>query len=255
MKLTSPTLTERAEVRHGFFTRQGGVSEGIYASLNCGLGSQDNPEAVAENRRLAAEQLGISSDCLLTCYQYHSTEVARVSRPWGPEGPKRADALVTDRPGLAIGILTADCLPVLLADGQAGVIGAAHAGWKGALTGILEATLTAMQELGAQLERITAATGPAISVESYEVGPEFLDRFLQQDPDHDSFFVTGSTGRPYFDLKGFARERLHAAGVQKVDSLPQDTCSEPDHFFSYRRATHRGEPDYGRCLSAICLAE
>lgn len=255
MKLTSPILTERAELRHGFFTRQGGVSEGIYASLNCGLGSQDNPEAVAENRRLAAEQLGASSDCLLTCYQFHSTDVARVKHPWGPAGPQRADALVTDRPGLAIGILTADCLPVLLADGQASVIGAAHAGWKGALAGILEATLKAMQELGARLDRITAATGPAIGVESYEVGPEFRDRFLVQDSAHDRFFTTGPAERPHFDLKAFAQARLHASGVRDVDVLPQDTCSEPDQFFSYRRATHRGETDYGRSLSAICLAE
>lgn len=255
MKLTSPILNERAELRHGFFTRLGGVSEGIYASLNCGLGSQDTPEAVTENRRLAAAQLSVSSDCLLTCYQYHSTEVAHVSRPWGADGPQHADALVTDQPGLAIGILTADCLPVLLADNQAGVIGAAHAGWKGALAGILEATLQAMQDLGAQLERIAVATGPAISIDSYEVGPEFRDRFLQQDADNDCFFATGSAGRPHFDLKSFARARLHAAGVQSVDVLPQDTCSEPDHFFSYRRATHRGEKDYGRGLSAICLTK
>ncbi|MFC4352757.1 peptidoglycan editing factor PgeF [Fodinicurvata halophila] len=253
MKLSAACLSAEPRIAHGFFTRRGGVSEGIYTSLNCGLGSQDNPDAVAENRARAATQLGVLPEHLLTCYQFHSTEVLEVSGPWDSNGPRRADGLVTTTPGLALGILTADCLPVLLADSQAGVVGAAHAGWKGALGGVLEATLSAMQRLGAETDRITAATGPAISVESYEVGPEFRDRFLQDSAEYDRFFVPGSNGRPHFDLKGFAHARLHAAGVRQVEMLPQDTCSAEDDFFSYRRACHRGEQDYGRGLSAICL--
>lgn len=253
MKLTATSLSAEPRIAHGFFTRRGGVSEGIYASLNCGLGSQDKSEAVAENRARAAAQLGVLPERLLTCYQFHSTEVLEVSGPWDGNGPQRADGLVTTTPGLALGILTADCLPVLLADSQAGVVGAAHAGWKGALSGILEATLSAMQRLGAEKDRITAATGPAISVESYEVGPEFRNRFLQYSADYDRFFEPDPNGRPHFDLKAFAQARLQAAGVQQVEVLAQDTCSAEEDFFSYRRACHRGEQDYGRELSAICL--
>lgn len=234
--------------RHGFFTRAGGVSDGLFASLNCGPGSDDDPQAVATNRARAAEALGADPAALLTLHQIHSAEVVTITEPFS-ERP-RADALVTGRPGLALGVLSADCAPVLLADAAEGVIGAAHAGWRGALSGVLEATVAAMRILGAR--SIQAAIGPCISQRVYEVGPDFLDAFRAEDPDHTRFFAGGAGDRLLFDLPGFCLSRLRAAGVE-ASWTGQCTYSDEARFFSYRRATHRAEPDYGRLLSAIML--
>jgi len=252
--LTSAPLAALPDVRHAFFTREGGVSGGLYASLNCGLGSDDEAEAVRENRRLAAERLGTSRDRLLTCYQIHSPRVLTVDGPWAGT-PEKADGLVTRTRGLALGMLAADCAPVLFADAEAGVVGAAHAGWKGAVGGVLQATVAAMEGLGARPERIVATIGPCIAQDSYEVGEEFPAPFLAQSADNGVFFRRhAGSGRWHFDLKGYCADRLSRAGVGRVDVLPHDTCADEDRFFSYRRATRRGEPDYGRALSAILLA-
>ena len=243
----APILTDDLhDLRHGFFTREGGVSEGIYASLNGGQGSSDTAAAVAENRARIAAHLG--AETLLSVHQIHSDIAVTVDTPWS-EKP-RADAMVTRTPGLALGTLAADCAPVLLADRAAGVIGAAHSGWKGAIGGILEATLDAMRGLGAT--RITAVIGPCISQRAYEVGPEFLDRFLDDDRENARFFAQGAGDRMQFDLPGFALARLRAAGAE-ASWTGHCTYSDEGRFFSYRRATHRGEPDYGRLVSAICL--
>lgn len=252
--LTIGPLNELPGLRHGFFTREGGVSEGLYASLNCGLGSGDDPVHVAENRRRAAALLELEPERLLTCYQVHSPDVVTVERPWAPEERPRADALVTRTPGIALGILTADCAPVLLADAEARVIGAAHAGWKGALDGVLEATVAAMLALGAEAGRIVAGVGPCIAQRSYEVGPEFPAAFVARAVENADFFRPGRGDRLLFDLKGYVARRLVAAGVGTVLPLPCDTCAEEARFFSYRRACRRGEGDYGRGLSAIALA-
>jgi len=251
--LTIGPLNALPGLRHGFFTREGGVSEGLYASLNCGLGSGDDPGHVAENRRRAAAALELEAERLLTCYQVHSPDVVTVERPWAPDERPRADALVTRTPGIALGILTADCAPVLLADAEAGVIGAAHAGWKGALDGVLEATVAAMVALGAEAGRIVAGIGPCIAQRSYEVGPEFPAAFVARAVENADFFRPGQGDRLLFDLKGYAARRLVAAGVGTVLPLPCDTCAEEARFFSYRRACRRGEGDYGRGLSAIAL--
>ncbi len=252
--LQSAALAGLPGLRHAFFTRAGGVSVGLYAGLNCGFGSGDSREKVAENRRLAAAALGLAPERLLTLYQTHSPDVMVVDSSWAQEEAPRADAMVTATRGLALGILTADCGPLLLADAVAGVIGAAHAGWKGALTGVLESTLQAMESLGASRTRIHAALGPCIARDSYEVGPDFPAPFLEQDPGNARFFAPKEAGgRPYFDLGGYIAARLSAAGLESVDRLAQDTYAEEARFFSYRRATHRGESDYGRGLSAICL--
>ena len=240
------------DARHGFFTRRGGVSAGLYAGLNCGPGSGDRPEAVEANRARVAAALGVAPMSLLSLHQTHSAAVA-VPGPEGWSERPKADAAVTDRPGLALAILTADCAPVLLHDPQAGVIGAAHAGWRGALDGVIEATLEAMERLGAQASRVRAAVGPTISQAAYEVGPEFLDRFRDDDPRHLRFFVNGEGDRYRFDLPGFVLDRLRAAGVAEADWIGACTLSDPDRFYSYRRATRAGEPDYGRLLSAIAL--
>lgn len=242
-------------LRHAFFTREGGVSEGIYASLNCGLGSRDTPAHVTENRRRAARALDVDPGKLLTCYQIHSAEAVIVEKPWKEEERPRADALVTSTPGLAIGILTADCAPLLLADHRAGVIGAAHAGWKGALAGVVEATVAAMERLGARRSEILAAIGPCIGQCSYEVGPEFPAPFLAQAEANRGFFRPGQGDRLLFDLKGYVARRLVQAGVKDIHPLPCDTFREEKRFFSYRRASKNGEPDYGRALSAIALVE
>lgn len=254
--LTAPSLAAAASVRHAFFTRRGGVSEGAYASLNCGLGSGDDPEKVRTNRAAAAEALGVAATALTTVYQVHSPDVVRVEAPWapGPDAP-RADAMVTDRPGVALGILTADCVPVLFADSEAGVIGAAHAGWKGAFSGVLEATVAAMADLGARADRIAAAVGPCIRQESYEVGDDFRDRFVAADAGNAAFFAPGHRpGHCQFDLPGFAMARLGRLGLGAVTDVEVDTCADADRFFSYRRGTLAGAPDYGRGLSAIALA-
>jgi YfiH family protein len=248
--LTSPQL-DLPGVRHAFFTRRGGVSTGIYESLNVGLGSNDDPAAVHENRRRAAAHFG--ADGVVTLYQVHSADALAADGPWRSEAP-RADALATARPGLVCGALAADCAPVLLADPQARVVAAAHAGWRGALDGVVESAVARMESLGARRERIRAAVGPCIGPRSYEVGLEFLDRFAAQDPDHEAFFAPGaSPEKRMFDLPGFVLSRLRAAGVAECGWIGRDTCAEPDDFFSNRRAFKQGEPDYGRLLSAIML--
>jgi YfiH family protein len=238
------------DVAHGFFTREGGVSEGLYGSLNGGQGSRDDADAVAANRARVAGHL--RADHLVTAWQVHSADVMVVDGP--VEGdPERADALVTDRPGIALGVLTADCTPVLFADREAGVIGAAHAGWKGAHGGVLEATLAAMEALGARTGRIVAAIGPVISQRAYEVGPEFVERFVDDDPESARFFATGRDDRAMFDLPGYCLRRLREAGVAEAGWTGHCTYSDEARFYSYRRSVHREEPDYGRLISAIRL--
>lgn len=255
MKVQAASLTSIPGVRHGFFTRQGGVSTGIYASLNCGPGSRDDPAHVAENRARVAEVLGTEPPRLLTASQKHSAVAVAADKPWKNGNAPEADAIVTNKPGLAIGVLTADCAPVLLCDGEAGVVGAAHAGWRGALAGIVEATVMAMAKLGAKPERITAVIGPAISQKAYEVGAEFMQQFLSEAPDSAGFFVTDEgTGEPHFDLPAYVAERLARAGVGTIDDLGLCTYCEESRLFSYRRSQHHGEEDYGRQISAILLA-
>lgn len=254
--LTSPDLSALPGLSHGFFTRRGGVSGGLYASLNIGLGSKDERAAVTENRARVASLLGVAPGALLSPYQHHSPDAIVVDAPFEPGAQPRGDALVTDRPGLALAISTADCGPVLFADPQARVVGAAHAGWRGALTGVLEATLAAMQRLGARNERVIAVLGPTISGANYEVGEEFRARFLEADGANERFFSpSDKAGHALFDLPAYILARLEAAGVATATSLDRCTYAEEDLFFSYRRATHRGEPDYGRLVSAITLSE
>lgn len=237
---------------HGFFTRRGGVSTGIYESLNCGGGSSDDGSAVAANRLAVATELGLEADRLQGVHQYHSAEVLTVSEPTGEPRP-RADALVTATPGIALSILTADCQPVLFADPEAQVIGAAHAGWRGALAGVLEATLDAMESLGADRARTRAVIGPSISQRAYEVGPEFFETFMDDDPDNARFFAGGTDDRMMFDLPAYGLQRLRSAGIAEAEWTRHCTYSDPERFFSYRRSTHRTEPDYGRLISAIRL--
>ena len=237
-------------VRHAFLTRRGGVSGGLYASLNCGRGSDDDPEAVAANRALAAEALGVAPAALATVHQVHSAR-AVVLREAGP--PPEADALATDRPGLALGILTADCAPVLLADAEAGVVGAAHAGWRGALGGVIEAAVEAMVGLGARPGRIAAAVGPCIGPAAYEVGPELEARFTAHDPASARFFHAPAGRRAHLDLPAYALHRLRGAGVARAEWTGHCTHADPARFFSYRRSRRAGEPDYGRLLSVVRL--
>lgn len=251
MTLEIVTSDLLAGLRHGFFTRRGGASSGIYAGLNCGPGSADQREAVAMNRHRAATALGVTPQRLLSPRQIHSAEVVAV----GPEGwdeRPAADAMVTAAPGLALGVLTADCAPVLFGDPRARVIGAAHAGWKGALDGVLEATIAALEAKGARLERLRAAIGPTISQRAYEVGTEFMDRFLAEDGGYDRFFAGGAADRLHFDLAAFVLHRLREAGVT-AEWTGHCTYNDAARFYSYRRTTHAGEPDYGRQLSAIVL--
>jgi purine-nucleoside/S-methyl-5'-thioadenosine phosphorylase / adenosine deaminase len=253
--LQAPSLARLSPVRHAFFTRSGGVSQGVYASLNGGTGSDDRPTAVAENRARMAAALGVAPDRLLTPYQIHSPDVAVVERPWSEQTRPRADALVTNTPGLAIGVSTADCGPLLFADVQAGVIGAAHAGWRGALGGVIEATLDAMESLGADRTRVAVALGPTIAQANYEVGPEFVERFLAADADNARFFTPSKrAGHAMFDLPGYIAARAKAAGIGNFEDLGLCTYAEPDRFYSYRRMTQRGEADYGRHINAIALA-
>jgi hypothetical protein len=238
-------------VPHGFFTRRGGVSGGIYDSLNGGPGSKDDPAAVAANRARAAARLGVAPDRLLSLSQVHSARAVRVSEPWGLAARPEADGIATDAPCLAVSALAADCAPVLFADVVAGVVAAAHAGWRGALDGVLGATVGLMVSMGAARERIAAAVGPCISQRAYEVGPEFVDRFLAEDAGFARFFAQGAGDRAMFDLPGFCLDRLRAAGLDRVEWVGRCTYGDPARFFSYRRATHAGEPDYGRLLSAI----
>lgn len=243
-------------VRHGFFTREGGISEGPYDSLNCGFGSDDETGRVAENRRRATMRLGLAGDALCTAYQYHSNQCVTVTSPWQHDDAPRADAMATNRPGIALGILTADCTPVIFADARAGVIGAAHAGWRGALNGILDATVAAMTALGAEPSAMVAAVGPCIGPDSYEVGAEFLAAFRDADEGNAAHFAPAARdGHHMFDLPGYVVRRLAALGIGEIDLLARDTYADAERFFSYRRACHEGESDFGRLISAIALAE
>ncbi len=255
--LKARTLDDHRGIAHAFFTREGGVSGGIYASLNCGAGSDDRPENVLENKRRAAAALGFGEDALTTLYQVHSAEVVTVGDPADVRANRpKADGMVTDRTGIVLGILTADCAPVLFADPANRVIGAAHAGWRGALSGVVETTVRAMESLGAQRTSIAAAVGPCIAQDSYQVGPDFPDAFLADDAANAAFFAPDAEedGRHRFDLRGYVLSRLRTAGIAAAEALDVDTYTEDGHFFSYRRTCHRGEPDYGRGLSAIALA-
>ena len=249
------SLDALPHIRHGFFTREGGVSSGIYASLNCGLGSDDNKGAVSENRARIAADMGVSADQLLTVHQIHSATVQTVTDTWTPATAPQADAMVTTQAGVALGVLAADCTPVLFADHTARVIGAAHAGWKGAFTGVLEATIDAMIALGATRNNITAAVGPCISRDAYEVGPEFRARFLDADTVNEKWFTPSALdGHFMFDLTAFVAARLDAARIDTIERLNLCTYADEQKFFSYRRTTHRGEPDYGRQMSVIALS-
>jgi hypothetical protein len=253
--ITLDVLSGDAAVRHAFFTRHGGVSQGVFASLNCGFGSADDPGQVARNRALAMDRIGLAEDRLVTCYQVHSATVITVEMPWRREESPRADGMVTARPGIALGVLAADCAPVLFADAEAEVVGAAHGGWRGALTGILEATVARMAELGASPARIRAGIGPCIAQASYEVGPEFPGRFAETDRDSGAFFVAAARdGHFRFDLPGYIEHRLARLGLGAVERAPHDTVADPDNFFSYRRACLTGEKDYGRGLATITLS-
>lgn len=239
-------------MRHGFLGRPGGVSTGLVAGLNVGLGSSDDPAAIAENRRRAVAAVAPGAT-LVTVYQVHSAEVV-VAGHWPDAARPHADAIVTDQPGLVLGILTADCAPVLLADAQAGIIGAAHAGWKGALRGVTDATIEAMEALGANRARIVAAIGPCIARASYEVDDGLLDRFVRADPANERFFSGGRRPEHHqFDLEAYVAHRLASAGIERIETLGEDTYSQPARFFSFRRATHAGAPDYGRQISLIAL--
>jgi YfiH family protein len=254
--LQAPSLSKLARIRHAFFTRSGGVSDGIYASLNGGVGSNDTPDNVAQNRARMAEALGVAPGRLLTPYQIHSPDVVVAEEPWRHEARPRADAVITRTPGLAIGVSTADCGPLLFADEEAGVIGAAHAGWRGAFTGVIEATVAAMEKLGADRTRIAVALGPTIRQPNYEVGPEFVERFLAAEVDNARFFGPSQrAGHAMFDLTGYIADRVARADVANFEDLGLCTYAEPERFYSYRRTTQRGEPDYGRHINAIALAD
>lgn len=240
-------------VAHGFLGRRGGVSTGVVAGLNVGLGSADDPAAVAENRRRAAAAV-LPGGALVTAYQVHSADAVTVTAAYADTARPHADALVTDRPGLLLGILTADCAPVLFADRQAGVIGAAHAGWKGALGGVTDATIAAMETLGAEAGRIVAAVGPCIARTSYEVDDAFLARFETANADNGRFFAPARAGHHQFDLEAYVVHRLAAAGVTRIEAPSLDTYADAERFYSFRRATHRGEADYGRQISLIGMA-
>jgi purine-nucleoside/S-methyl-5'-thioadenosine phosphorylase / adenosine deaminase len=256
MMITLASLSRDPAITHAFFTRRGGFSGGHFESLNCGFGSGDAMDNVARNRAVAMEQLGLPADRLVTCYQFHSATVIAVEEPWSRAAAPRGDGLVTNVPEIALGILAADCAPILLADSIARVIGAAHGGWRGALGGILEATIARMEVLGAQRARIRAGIGPCIAKCSYEVGPEFPYPFLSEDPAGAAYFSAAArTGHFMFDLPGYIEHRLARAGVSSVERAGHDTVAEDTQFFSYRRACLRGEQVYGRALSAIALRD
>lgn len=251
--ILSPAL-QKAGIRHAFFTREGGVSEGVYAGLNGGIGSNDDPARVAENRARMAGYLGVAPENFLSLYQIHSPTALHVTEPWARENRPQADAMVTVKQGLALGVGAADCGPILFADGEAGVVGAAHSGWKGAIGGVLDSTLEAMEAAGAKRSRIIVAIGPMLSQQNYEVGPEFEATFLAADAANARFFREGSrAGYPHFDLPGYIVSRLEKAGVGVIDNCTQCTYANEARFYSYRRKTHRNEPDYGRLIAAIRL--
>jgi purine-nucleoside/S-methyl-5'-thioadenosine phosphorylase / adenosine deaminase len=244
-----------SSIRHAFFTRRGGVSGGVYASLNGGIGSRDSADLVADNRSRMAAALGIAPDRLITAYQIHSPHVVTVEAPWTPEARPRADAIVTRTRGLAVGVTTADCGPILFADPEAGVVGAAHAGWRGALAGIVEATVDAMERLGAHRGRIRAVLGPMIRQDNYEVGPDLMARFRAEDSASAPFFRPAARqDHALFDLPGYITARLERAAIGEVEDLGLCTYADPDRFFSFRRSTHHAEADYGRHVNAIALA-
>jgi polyphenol oxidase len=252
--LQAQSLSKLPGIRHGFFTRTGGVSEGLYESLNGGVGSEDSPVRVAENRARMAERLGVTPERFLSCYQIHSPEVVVAETPWPAAERPRADAIVTRVPNLAIGVSTADCGPVLMADPQARVIGAAHAGWRGALTGVIEHTLAAMEKLGAKRNRIVAATGPMIRQPNYEVGQDLVDRFVAVAPSNVRFFKPAKrAGHSMFDLAGFVVSRLKRAEIAQIEDIGLCTYADATQFYSYRRSTHLKESDYGRHINAIAL--
>jgi YfiH family protein len=254
MFITSPDLAAESGIRHAFFTREGGVSTGIYASLNGGLGSADPADSIAENRRRMAAHFDIAPTHLVSLYQVHSADVEVVTGPWSGDRP-RADAMVSVAHGVALGVSSADCGPILFADSEAGVIGAAHAGWKGAFGGIIGATVTAMEKLGARRRRIIAVLGPTISASAYEVGPEFIERFKAENATFSRFFhASDRPAHAMFDLPAFIGLRAQEAGIGRFVDLSLCTYGDEQRFFSYRRATHRSEPDYGRLISAIALA-
>jgi purine-nucleoside/S-methyl-5'-thioadenosine phosphorylase / adenosine deaminase len=251
----STLLSQLPGIRHAFFTREGGVSDGVYASLNAGTGSNDDQSKVRENRARMASALGVRPDRLLTCYQIHSPDVITVETPWPAGERPRADAMATRVPNIALAISTADCGPVLFADSEAQVIGGAHAGWRGAFTGVIEATIAAMEKLGAQRSRIAVALGPMIRQQNYEVGPEFVARFKEADAENGGFFAPSPrAGHAMFDLPGYIAVRLRGAGIDQIDDLGVCTCTDVERFYSYRRMTLRGEPDYGRHINAIVLS-
>jgi YfiH family protein len=256
MMITLDALNHSDGIRHAFFTRRGGVSGGLYKSLNCGFGSGDATGSVARNREIAMKQLDLAADRLVTCYQIHSAKVVIVERPWSPEEVPRADGMVTRVPDVALGVLTADCAPILLHDPLAAVIAAAHGGWRGALGGIVEATVASMEAMGAERDRIRAGIGPRIASTSYEVGPEFPQQFLAEDAASASYFAPAlRPGHFMFDLAGYIEYRLARSGVGMVQCAPHDTVAEQELFFSYRRSCLCGERAYGRGLSAIVLKE
>lgn len=253
MFIEAPELAAYPNLRHAFFTRRGGVSEGIYASLNGGLGSSDDPERVAENRRRMAAELDLPAGALVSVHQVHSPDAVLVEGPWPGERP-RADGMATAKRGIALAITTADCGPILFADPHMGIVGAAHAGWRGALTGVLESTIEAMERLGARRDKIVAVLGPTISQAAYEVSADFVTRFTDADRTNERFFVPSERAEhAMFDLPGYIAMRLEAAGIGEFANVGLCTYSNEEQFFSYRRATHRGEPDYGRLISAIAF--
>lgn len=255
MKVQAPSLSALDGIRHAFFTREGGVSGGVYASLNSGIGSKDDTEHVTENRARMAQELGVEARHLITAFQIHSPKVVVAEEPWDVEGRPRADAIVTKAPGLAIGVSTADCGPLLFADPEARVIGAAHAGWRGAFSGVIEGTIAAMEALGADRRRVQVALGPIIRQPNYEVSQSFVDDFLRADQAHARFFSPAAReGHAMFDLPGFIAARLEQSGVSGFEDIGLCTYADPDRFYSYRRSVHRAEPDYGRHVNAIVLA-
>jgi YfiH family protein len=255
MMLQAKSLSRSDRIRHGFFTRDGGVSDGVYASLNGGVGSKDDMALVAENRARMARALNVAPTNFVTCFQIHSPDVVIAERPWTPESRPKADAIVTKVSGLAIGVSTADCGPVLFADEQAGVIGAAHAGWRGAFMGVIEKTIAAMETLGADRNRMVAALGPLIRKQNYEVSRNFVEEFLRADEAHAQFFSPAAReGHAMFDLPGFVAARIARSGVGFFEDLQLCTYADAERFYSYRRSVHRAEPDYGRHVNAIVLA-
>lgn len=247
-------LLEHPNIRHGFFTRTGGISRGIYTSLNCGPGSGDNPDHITENRRRVAERLAGHAVPLCSLYQVHGSDVVSVTEPWDNQSRPKADAMVTDRPGIALGILTADCTPILFSDPEAGVVGAAHAGWKGAFGGIVSSTVAAMEDLGARRDRIKAVIGPTIAKPSYEVSAEFRNAFLTYNLNYEKYFdVTREGSHAQFDLPQFVSDRLQEEGIAAIADLKLDTYSDSRQFFSFRRTTHQNATDYGRQISAIMI--